>query len=149
MCKNTLNEKILGIDPGAEHVGWCQRWDGRHMFGEIKLSKDGALVSLEAKIQWADVVICEEYRPREYLQGDGPKTAETIGWIKATCDRLGKPLEMVNHTTWRTRASNAALCAAMGAQDPAGLHLNPDMILTGGHGDDAYWIATCGRKVTP
>lgn len=151
MCKNTLNEgdRVLGIDPGAEHVGWCERYPGGHQYGEIKLSAPGAWKEIAAKILWADVVICEEYRPREFLQGDGPKTAETIGRIAQICLQTGKPLEMVSHTTWRTRASNAALCVAMGATPAGDLHLRADGSLAGGHGDDAYWIATVGRKVTP
>lgn len=146
MCKNILN-KVLGIDPGSEHVGLGMQSPEAHQFGEIKLSRDGAWQDLEAKIQWADLVVVEEYRPREFLQGDGPRTAETIGRIKKICQRLGRRLETVNHVTWRTWAGNLATTMAMVGAPRDGaiaLHFGETWRLLDGHGHDGGLIALWG-----
>lgn len=146
MCKNILS-RVLGIDPGSEHVGWGQQSQKAHLFGEIKLSREGAWQDIAAKIDWADLVVVEEYRPREFLQGDGPKTAETIGKIKALCELGGKRVVMVNHVTWRTWAGNLAATMAMAgcARDGAiALHFDDSWKLLDGHGHDGGLIALWG-----
>lgn len=146
MCENILN-KVLGIDPGSEHVGFGQQSPEAHLFGEILLSREGAWQDIEAKIAWADLVVIEEYRPREFLQGDGPKTAEVIGQIKAICDNAGKRLVMVDHVTWRTWAGNLAATMAMAGCSRNGviaLHFDDAWRLLDGHGHDGGVIALWG-----
>jgi hypothetical protein len=146
MCKNILSN-VIGFDPGSEHVGFGQQSLDAHQFGEIRLSMEGAWRDIEAKIDWADLVVVEEYRPREFLQGDGPKTAETIGRIKEICQRLGKRVEMVNHITWRTWAGNlAATMAMVGAERDSAiaLHFDETWTLINGHGHDGGLIALWG-----
>lgn len=138
---------ILGIDPGPHALGWCSIYDGGHQFGELDLREEWALADLRAKIAWADVVYCESYRPREFLQGDGPKTAEVIGQIKAICDNAGKRLVMVDHVTWRTWAAGVACFLELHPKRPAALcrlHLREGGGLKGDHRDDAFWLARWG-----
>jgi hypothetical protein len=146
MCKNILSN-VIGFDPGSEHVGFGQQSPDGHLFGEIKLSMEGAWQDIEAKIDWADLVVVEEYRPREFLQGDGPKTAETIGRIKEIAGRLGKRVETVNHITWRTWAGNlVATMAMVGAERDSAiaLHFDETWTLTNGHWHDGGLIALWG-----
>jgi len=140
--------KILGIDPGPHALGWCEYYGSGHQFGALDLRKADARSVLEAKIRWADVVYCESYRPREFLQGEGPKTAEVIGEIVHMCVAAGRKLEMVDHVTWRTKAANVAglVTLRIGGVDGGiyALHLQADGALKGDHEDDAFWIAIHG-----
>ena len=138
---------ILGIDPGPHALGWCSIYDDGHQFGTLDLREEWALADLRAKIAWADVVYCESYRPREFLQGDGPKTAEVIGQIAAACQAAGKRLEMVDHVTWRTWASTIAAHLMFCPDKPVPdcwLHMRGDGSLRGDHADEAFWIAKWG-----
>ena len=143
---------ILGIDPGPHALGWCSIYDGGHQFGALDLREAGAPEDLRAKIEWAEVVYCESYRPREFLQGEGPKTAEVIGQIAAICQETKTRLVMVDHTTWRTWASTIAAHLMFSPDKPAPdcrLHMRTDGSLKGDHCDDAFWVARWGmsRKV--
>lgn len=138
---------ILGIDPGPHALGWCTLYPGGHQFGTLDLREGGALEDLQAKIDWADVVYCESYRPREFLQGEGPKTAEVIGKIETFCAFAATRLVMVDHVTWRTWASQIAAYLALHPKIPAPacrLHLREDGGLKGDHSDEAFWIARRG-----
>ena len=140
---------ILGIDPGPHALGWCTIYDGGHQFGELDLREEWALADLRAKIAWADAVYCESYRPREFLQGDGPKTAEVIGQIQAMCQGRNVRLVMVDHATWRAWASTIAAHLAFDPEQQAPdcrLHMLPGGRLKGGHADDAFWIAKWGTS---
>ena len=81
--------RLVAIDPGGEHVGWCEAlWDGKEMqVGYVEeLTPDQATERAELVFPHTDTVIIESFRlypdKAKMLVGSEMETSQLIGALK-------------------------------------------------------------------
>lgn len=81
--------KIVAIDPGGEHVGWCEAiWDQRELLITMveELTPEGATERAELVFEHTDTVVIESFRlypdKAKMLVGSEMETSQLIGALK-------------------------------------------------------------------